>query len=341
MVRVAQPSGGETTFEKDLPRSPRTVRISQPCGGKTTFDKELPRSPRTIRVSQPSGGKTTFEEEPYPETRLRVLKPPGGGSSIAFGGDDEPARPTKSANPSATAPQDNSQSNGTVQNGNHTNGQTPTTNGTCNGTTSNGSMTPNGSTPTTASSPSSAKSQDTQNRLFGGSNNSTNGKDTPSKPKVRDHMRSSIFGDDGNTSSRNGTPNGTAHSSKTPKDLPGKVKPEAPKSSQEFPKPETTLAQPESPKAEPKQVDPPVTPAKADPVPTKVTEETTPKVVDAPKQENRISENIDSQNKGTPSACETSAKATPEPPKPSSAPAAQPAQAKTRVPPGGFSTALW
>jgi len=183
----------------------------------------------------------------------RVLKPPGGGSSIAFGGDDEPARPTKSANPSATAPQDNSQSNGTVQNGNHTNGQTPTTNGTCNGTTSNGSMTPNGSTPTTASSPSSAKSQDTQNRLFGGSNNSTNGKDTPSKPKVRDHMRSSIFGDDGNTSSRNGTPNGT----------------------------------------------------------------------------------------GTPSACETTAKATPEPPKPSSAPAAQPAQAKTRVPPGGFSTALW
>jgi len=292
MVRVAQPSGGETTFEKDLPRSPRTVRISQPCGGKTTFDKELPRSPRTIRVSQPSGGKTTFEEEPYPETRLRVLKPPGGGSSIAFGGDDEPARPTKSANPSATAPQDNSQSNGTVQNGNHTNGQTPTTNGTCNGTTSNGSMTPNGSTPTTASSPSSAKSQDTQNRLFGGSNNSTNGKDTPSKPKVRDHMRSSIFGDDGNTSSRNGTPNGTAYYG---------------------------------------------TWRRRDPV---TGEGVQCWDLHAPRHGSCRGRrgNI---RRGTPSACETSAKATPEPPKPSSAPAAQPAQAKTRVPPGGFSTALW
>lgn len=192
----------------------------------------------------------------------RVLKPPGGGCSISFGGDDEPVRPTKSANPSATAPQDNSQSNGTVQNGNHTNGQTPTTNGTCNGTTSNGSMTPNGCS-TTASSPGSAKSVDTQNRLFGGtghpngsgSNNSStpNGRDTPSKPKVRDHMRSSIFGDNSNPSSRNGTPNGT----------------------------------------------------------------------------------------GTPSGCDTTAKATPEPPKPASAPAAQPAQPKTRVPPGGFSTALW
>jgi len=188
--------------------------------------------------------------------KKRVLKPPGGGSSISFGG-DEPVHTSKSASPAPSAPQEN----GTVQNGNnHTNGQTPTTNGTCNGTSSNGSMTPNGSC-TTASSPGSAKSADTQNRLFGASENGiaprSNG-DTPTKPaskpnpKIRDHMRSSIFGDDSNTPSRNGTPNGT----------------------------------------------------------------------------------------GTPSGGETSVKATPEPPKPASAPAAQPQQ-KPRVPPGGFSTALW
>jgi len=143
----------------------------------------------------------------------RVLKPPGGGSSISFGGDDVPS---KTASP---APHDSSKSNG-IQNGNsHTNGHAPTTNGTCNGTMSNGSMTSNGSS-TTASSPGSAKSGDTQNRLFGESNHTTtrDRDSTPTKPtiksapKVRDHMRSSIFGEDSNgsgTPSRNGTPNGT------------------------------------------------------------------------------------------------------------------------------------
>lgn len=189
--------------------------------------------------------------------KKRVLKPPGGGSSISFGG-DEP-HPSKTTSPTATAPHD--KSNGTVTNGNHTNGH-PTTNGTCNGTISNGSVTPNGSC-TTASSPSSAKSMDTQSRLFGASDNhSIRNGDTPvkstSKPKVRDHMRSSIFGDDSGTP-RNGTPNGTG------------------------------------------------TPA------------------------------------STPSGGDTSIKASPEPPKPASAPAAaaQPPQQKQRVPPGGFSTALW
>lgn len=186
----------------------------------------------------------------------RVLKPPGGGSSISFGSDDQ-ILPSKTASP---APHDSSKSNG-IQNGNHTNGHTPTTNGTCNGTMSNGSMTPNGSS-TTASSPGSAKSGDTQNRLFGGSAENNTARDreaTPTKPtnkpmpKIRDHMRSSIFGEDNGTPSRNGTPNGT----------------------------------------------------------------------------------------GTPSGGEaTSVKETPEPPKPASAPAAQPQQ-RGRVPPGGHSTALW
>jgi len=351
MVRVAQPSGGETTFEKDLPRSPRTIRVSQPSGGKTTFDKELPRSPRTVRVSQPSGGKTTFEEVPYPETRLRVLKPPGGGSSISFGGEEQ-VQPSKTTSP--TAPHENNKSNGTVQNGNHINGQSPTTNGTCNGTISNGSMTPNGSC-TTASSPGSAKSLDTQNRLFGGSDHSSpRERDTPTKPsakppKLRDHMRSSIFGDDSGTPSRNGTPNGTVRSSKVPppKDLPSKVKPEAHNSLQQD-SPKTEKPFPELNKTDSKQTDPSVT-TKSGSTSTKVPEEAaaasnvtdTPKsCVDLPKPEITITENVDSQNNGTPSAAETSVKETPEPPKPASAPAAQPQQ-KQRVPPGGFSTALW
>jgi len=41
----------------------------------------------------------------------------------------------------------------------------------------------------------------------------------------------------------------------------------------------------------------------------------------------------------TPSGGDISVKASPEPPKPASAPAAT--QQKQRVPPGGFSTALW
>jgi len=146
--------------------------------------------------------------------KKRVLKPPGGGSSISFGGDDVPS---KTAVP---APHD-SKSNGITNGNSHTNGHAPTTNGTCNGTMSNGSMTPNGSS-TTASSPGSAKGGDTQNRLFGDTNHTTtrDRDSTPTKPtiksapKVRDHMRSSIFGEDSNssgTSSRNGTPNGTAY----------------------------------------------------------------------------------------------------------------------------------
>merc|ERR1712106_182941 len=144
--------------------------------------------------------------------KKRVLKPPGGGSSISFGGDDVPS---KTAVP---APHD-SKSNGITNGNSHTNGHAPTTNGTCNGTMSNGSMTPNGSS-TTASSPGSAKGGDTQNRLFGDTNHTTtrDRDSTPTKPtiksapKVRDHMRSSIFGEDSNSSgtpSRNGTPNGT------------------------------------------------------------------------------------------------------------------------------------
>merc|ERR1719228_1281625 len=103
---------------------------------------------------------------------------------------------------------------------------------------------------------------DTQSRLFGGADhhhNVRNG-DTPvkstSKPKVRDHMRSSIFGDESGTPRNGTTPNGTG------------------------------------------------TPA------------------------------------STPSGGDTTVKATPESPKPASAPAAS-AQQKQRVPPGGFSTALW
>jgi len=351
MVRVAQPSGGETTFEKDLPRSPRCIRVSQPSGGKTTFDKELPKSPRTVRVSQPSGGKTTFEEVPFPENRLRVLKPPGGGSSISFGGDDVPS---KTASP---APHDSSKSNG-IQNGNsHTNGHAPTTNGTCNGTMSNGSMTPNGSS-TTASSPGSAKSGDTQNRLFGESNHTTtrDRDSTPTKPtiksapKVRDHMRSSIFGEDSNgsgTPSRNGTPNGTVHSSKA-KDLPSKVKPEALSSSSQQDIPKTEAPFPDINKTDSKPLDPSPTTISSPPAPTKVPEEAAPKVtvdvpkscVDKPKPEITISENLVSQNNGTPSISEVgSVKETPEPPKPASAPAAQ--QPRGRVPPGGHSTALW
>jgi len=274
MVRVAQPSGGETTFEKDLPRSPRCIRVSQPSGGKTTFDKELPKSPRTVRV----------------------LKPPGGGSSISFGGDDVPS---KTASP---APHDSSKSNG-IQNGNsHTNGHAPTTNGTCNGTMSNGSMTPNGSS-TTASSPGSAKSGDTQNRLFGESNHTTtrDRDSTPTKPtiksapKVRDHMRSSIFGEDSNgsgTPSRNGTPNGTAYYGSW---------------------------------------------RRRDPV---TGEGVQCWDLHAPRHGSFHRRGRGNTGRGTPSISEVgSVKETPEPPKPASAPAAQ--QPRGRVPPGGHSTALW
>ncbi|CAL4098620.1 unnamed protein product [Meganyctiphanes norvegica] len=226
--------------------------------------------------------------------KKRVLKPPGGGSSISFGG-DEPVHTSKSASPAPSAPQEN----GTVQNGNnHTNGQTPTTNGTCNGTSSNGSMTPNGSC-TTASSPGSAKSADTQNRLFGASENGiaprSNG-DTPTKPaskpnpKIRDHMRSSIFGDDSNTPSRNGTPNGTAYYG---------------------------------------------TWRRRDPVTGEGVQ-----CWDLHAPRHGSFRRRGNTGRGTPSGGETSVKATPEPPKPASAPAAQPQQ-KPRVPPGGFSTALW
>jgi len=222
----------------------------------------------------------------------RVLKPPGGGSSISFGGEEQ-VQPSKTTSP--TAPHENNKSNGTVQNGNHINGQSPTTNGTCNGTISNGSMTPNGSC-TTASSPGSAKSLDTQNRLFGGSDHSSpRERDTPTKPsakppKLRDHMRSSIFGDDSGTPSRNGTPNGTAYYG---------------------------------------------TWRRRDPVTGEGVQ-----CWDLHAPRHGSYRRRGNTGRGTPSAAETSVKETPEPPKPASAPAAQPQQ-KQRVPPGGFSTALW
>ncbi|XP_045594487.1 uncharacterized protein [Procambarus clarkii] len=136
-----------------------------------------------------------------------VLKPPGGGSSISFG-EDEDNRPKNLAQ--QQAPQEKSpkaETNGTatpesVNDAAATKENNPSA--ATNGSVTNGSPvgSNSGRSSECATTPTSAKKLDTQNRLFG----EDPVMDTPTR-KVRDHQRSTIFSD-GPGTKPNGSTNG-------------------------------------------------------------------------------------------------------------------------------------